>query len=109
MLARVAACLAGPCGELGARGDLADLDVPDLAPYLSQRLGTVPPSLVLVAEHDVLADEDVELARRMAEAGATVEVSTYPGLVHGFWRHPQLFDAAEETLVEITGFLDRHV
>jgi acetyl esterase len=89
--------------------DLADLDDPDLAPYQSQRLGTVPPSLVLVAEHDVLADEDVELARRMAEAGASVEVSTYPGLVHGFWTHPELFDAADETLVEIAGFLDRHV
>ena len=39
---------------------------PDLAPYLSERLGTVPPSLVLVAEHDVLADEDVELATTIA-------------------------------------------
>jgi acetyl esterase len=91
-----------------ARGP-GDLDDPDLAPYVSDRLGAAPPSLVLVAEHDVLADEDVELARRMAEAGATVEVSTYPGMIHGFWRHPALFDAAEETLVEIGGFLDRHV
>jgi acetyl esterase len=89
--------------------DAADLDDPDLAPYSSDRLGTVPPSLVLVAEHDVLADEDVELARRMAAAGATVEVATYPGMIHGFWRHPEMFDAAEESLVEIAGFLDRHV
>lgn len=88
--------------------DVSDLDDPDLAPYGSPLLGTLPPSLVLVAEHDVLADEDAELARRMAEAGAPVEVSTYPGMVHGFWRHPDLFDAAEETLVEIAGFLDRH-
>ena len=87
----------------------ADLDDPDLAPYVSERLGTVPPSLVLVADHDVLADEDVELARRMTEAGATVEVLTYSGLIHGFWRHPEMFDAAEESLVEIAGFLDRHV
>jgi acetyl esterase len=81
----------------------------NLAPYLSHRLGSVPPTLVLVAECDVLADEDVELARRMAEAGAVVEVATYPGLIHGFWRHPELFDAAEDSLVEIAGFLDRHV
>ena len=87
----------------------ADLDDPDLAPYVSERLGTVPPSLVLVADHDVLADEDVELARRMTEAGATVEVLTYSGLIHGFWRHPEMFDAPEESLVEIAGFLDRHV
>jgi hypothetical protein len=26
-------------------------------------------------------------------------------MVHGFWRHPALFDAAEEALAEIAGFL----
>ncbi len=30
-------------------------------------------------------------------------------MIHGFWRNPQLFDAAEEALTEIAGFLDRHV
>ncbi len=39
----------------------------------------------------------------------SVEVTTYPGMIHGFWRNPQLFDAAEEALAEIAGFLDRHV
>jgi len=86
-----------------------DLHDPHLAPYVSDALGSAPPSLVQVAEHDVLADEDLELARRMADAGASVQVTTYPGMIHGFWRHPALFDAAEESLVEITGFLDQHV
>ncbi len=45
----------------------------------------------------------------MRAAGAVVEETTYPGMIHGFWRHPQLFDAAEEALTEIAGFLDRHV
>jgi len=57
----------------------------------------------------VLADEDLELARRLAAAGVTVEVTTYPGMVHGFWRHPELFDTAEESLVDIGRFLDRYV
>ena len=57
----------------------------------------------------MLADEDLELARRIAAAGATVEATTYAGMIHGFWRHPQLFDAAEEALAEIAGFLDRQV
>jgi acetyl esterase len=82
---------------------------PDLAPSRSDRLGVLPPTLVQVAEHDVLADEDHELARRIRAAGATVEVSTYPGMIHGFWRRPELFDAAEEALSDIAGFLDRHV
>ena len=86
-----------------------DLRDADLAPYLSERLGSLPPTLVQVAEHDVLADEDRELVRRIRSAGATVEETTYAGMIHGFWRHPQLFDAAEEALADIAGFLDRHV
>lgn len=86
-----------------------DLRDADLAPYLSERLGTLPPTLVQVAEHDVLAAEDLELARRIEAAGAPVTVNTYPGMIHGFWRHPELFDAAEESLAEIAGFLDAKV
>ena len=86
-----------------------DLRDADLAPYLSERLGSLPPTLVQVAEHDVLADEDRELVRRIRAAGATVEEATYVGMIHGFWRHPQLFDAAEEALADVAGFLDRHV
>jgi acetyl esterase len=86
--------------------DLAD---PDLAPFVSDALGSAPPSLVQVAEHDVLADEDLELARRIEAAGAPLSVTTYPGMIHGFWRHPDQFDAAEEALAEIAGFLAAQV
>jgi len=82
-----------------------DLTDPDLAPYLSDRLGTLPVTLLQVAEHDVLADEDLELGSRIAAAGGQVQVTTYPGMVHGFWRHPDAFDAAEEALAEAAGFL----
>lgn len=85
----------------------ADLRDPDLAPIDSNQLGTLPPTLVVTADHDILYDEDVELARRIEAAGGTVTLSTYPGMVHGFWRHPALFDAAEESLAEIADFLDR--
>ncbi len=81
----------------------------DLSPYFSEEMGTLPPTLVQVAEHDVLADEDHELVRRMRAADVMVEETTYAGMIHGFWRNPQLFDAAEDALVEIAGFLDRHV
>jgi acetyl esterase/lipase len=82
-----------------------DLDDPDLAPIDSVELATLPPTLVIAAEHDILLDEDVELARRIEKAGGTVTLSTYPGMIHGFWRHPAMFDAAEESLTEIAGFL----
>ncbi|GAB2748672.1 alpha/beta hydrolase [Nocardioides pakistanensis] len=82
-----------------------DFDDPDLAPLDSPRLGTLPPTLVIAAEHDPLVDEDVELARRIEAAGGQVSWSVCPGMIHGFWRHPEQFDAAEESLAEIAAFL----
>ena len=84
-----------------------DLQNPDLGPIDSEALATLPPTLVVAAEHDILRDEDEDLARRIERTGGSVELSTYPGMIHGFWRHPQLFDAAEESLTEIAGFLRR--
>ena len=89
--------------------DAADLADPDLTPLRSDRLGSLPVTLVQIAEHDVLADEDAELARRIRAAGAAVQVTTYPGMIHGFWRHPDLFDGAEEALAEVARFLLAHV
>lgn len=80
---------------------------PDLAPIDSDALHTLPPTLVIAAEHDPLVDEDVELARRLEAAGVPTTLSTYPGMIHGFWRRPELFDAAEEALAEIADFLRR--
>lgn len=85
----------------------ADLVDPDLAPLLSEDLATLPPTLVVAAEHDPLVDEDVELARRLEAAGVRTTLTTYPGMVHGFWRHPEQFDAAEESLAEIATWVHR--
>ncbi len=89
-----------------------DLRHPHLAPLeaTTDDLGRVrEPVLVQVAEHDVLADEDLLLARRLEEAGVDVRVTTYPGMIHGFWRHPELFDAAEQALAEAAAFLAAHL
>jgi acetyl esterase/lipase len=86
-----------------------DLSDKALAPYLDEDLGAAPPTYVLVAEHDLLADEDRELARRIAADGQDVELVEHPGMIHGFWRRPELFDAAEESLSSISEWLDRTV
>ncbi|HEX4976269.1 MAG TPA: alpha/beta hydrolase, partial [Nocardioides sp.] len=88
-----------------------DLAHPDLAPLRSERARLARirgPVLVQVAEHDPLVDEDRLLADRLREAGVDVRLTTYPGMVHGFWRHPQLFDAAEVALAEVAAFLRDH-
>jgi acetyl esterase len=83
-----------------------DLSDEALAPYFDEDLGGAPPTYVLVAEHDVLADENRELARRIAANGQRVELVEQAGMIHGFWRHPQLFDAAEESLSSIAEWLN---
>jgi len=86
----------------------ADLSDPDLAPLLSDRLGTLPPTLVVTAEHDPLRDEGEHLAHRLAEEGVRVVGTRYLGQVHGFWRHAGVFDAAEPLTLQIATFLRSH-
>jgi acetyl esterase len=81
---------------------------PDVAPLLSEHLGTLPPTLVVTAEHDPLRDEGEQLARLLAEQGVTVVATRYLGQVHGFWRHVDLFDAAEPLMGQVVAFLRQH-
>ena len=85
-----------------------DWSNPDLAPLLSDKLGTLPPTLVVTAEHDPLRDEGEELARRIADAGVEVVASRYLGQLHGFWRHPRVFPSAEPLMRQVAGFLALH-
>jgi acetyl esterase len=85
----------------------ADLTDPDLAPLLSDRLGTLPPTLVATAEHDPLRDEGEQLAALVAEAGGDVTGTRYLGQVHGFWRHAA-FPASEQLIRHTCAFLRAH-
>ncbi len=86
----------------------ADLVDPDLAPLLSDRLHTLPPTMVVTAEHDPLRDEGEHLAVLLAEKGVSIAASRQLGQVHGFWRHPDVFDAAEPAMRSVAGFLRQH-
>lgn len=86
----------------------ADLTHPDLAPLLSDRLGSLPPTLVVTAEHDPLRDEGEHLAAVLAEAGVSVVATRYLGMIHGFWRHTDTFDAAEPLTRQVAAFLQQH-
>ncbi|WP_244932030.1 alpha/beta hydrolase [Nocardioides sp. W7] len=89
-------------------GPDADLTDPDLAPLRSDRLHTLPPTLVVTAEHDPLRDEGEHLARLLAKAGVEVTATRYLGQVHGFWRHDAVFPAAEPLMRQVAGFVDLH-
>jgi acetyl esterase len=89
-------------------GSADDLTDPDLAPLLSDRLATLPPTLVVTAEGDPLRDEGELLVRRLAELDVPVVGTRYLGQVHGFWRHVDVFAAAEALTGQVAGFLALH-
>lgn len=86
----------------------ADFEDPDLAPLLSDRLGTLPATFVATAEFDALRDEGEELARRLAETGVETVAVRCLGQTHGFWRHQEL-PASETLLRQVAGFFDQHL
>ncbi|MGA8847898.1 MAG: alpha/beta hydrolase [Nocardioides sp.] len=94
--------------EQYAGGDVTRYDDPDLAPLRSERLATLPPTLVTTAEHDPLRDEGEHLARLLAEQGVEVVAARYLGQVHGFWRHDSVFSAAEPLMRQVASFLVAH-
>jgi acetyl esterase/lipase len=66
-------------GQPPTRDDMRYV-VPALAPDLTG----VAPAHITVAEHDVLRDEGIAYAQRLAEAGVWVDLDLVAGAVHGF-------------------------
>ncbi|MDX6316853.1 MAG: acetyl esterase, partial [Nocardioidaceae bacterium] len=67
-------------------------------------LSGLPPTLLITAEHDALRDEGETLAAAMAAAGVTTVASRYLGMVHGFFRHPELFDASTAAVEQVSAW-----
>lgn len=58
---------------------------PEAAPSLARSLRDLPQTLVIVADHDVLRDESLAYADRLADAGVDVTVDRYDTMIHGFF------------------------
>jgi len=83
---------------------------PDGAPAAYDlKLSTLPPTLVITAGHDVLRDEGVELAERLAAAGVAVEHHPFPGQIHGFMRLTALVGQSRDALDLVGAFLAQRV
>jgi acetyl esterase len=78
----------------------AALDNPELSPLAAPDVNGLPPTVVAVAECDVLRDDGVEYAARLAASGVPTELVRCDGMVHGFLRWTGSVPAA-------TGWIDR--
>lgn len=82
-----------------------------LAVPLKADLAGLPPVFLAVAQHDVLFDENMELASRLATAGVDLTLRSYPGTIHGFAEAAGAVGAAVacRALGEMGGFIAAHI
>jgi acetyl esterase/lipase len=89
-----------------ARLYLGDRDARDpLASPLYGDLAGLPPVRMHVGEDDVLLDDSVRYGERLEQAGGTIQVHTWRGMIHVFPSNVALLTAAKEALDNIGEFL----
>jgi acetyl esterase len=85
--------------------EVADRTHPDAVPLLAEDLVGCAPAHVLVASHDVLRDEGLAYARRLAEAGVPVTAAMAQGMLHGFIRWTRLIPEAGAHIADLGAVL----
>ena len=88
------------CGTLQERAE------PFAAPLRAapEALATLPPTLLTVAGQDVLVDENLAMAERLAAAGVPTATRLYPTAGHGFVEAVEHSPVARQALAEAAGW-----
>jgi acetyl esterase/lipase len=68
-------------------GHVPDRTDPDVSPLYGDLRG-LPPTLLLVGMLDVLLEDNLAMAARLAAAGNEVDLRVFPASMHGFTSHP---------------------
>lgn len=83
-----------------------DRSDPDFSPIYADLVG-LPPILMVVGEADVLLEDNLAMAGRLAAAGVEVDLRVYPEAPHGFTGHPT--PMARAALDDIETWLGQHL
>ncbi len=71
-----------------------------LAAPMRDSLKGLPPTMVLLAEIDVLRSEGERLAAKMVVAGVKVTLESFAGMVHGFLRFSEVVGKSRQAIAE---------
>ena len=75
------------------------------SPLLAQDLSALPSAFIITAGFDVLRDEGEAYAKRLQQAGVSVNLSCYNGMIHGFLSMDGVIDKAKKALDEAASAL----
>ncbi|MBT4491015.1 MAG: alpha/beta hydrolase [Rhodospirillaceae bacterium] len=78
-----------------------DVANPRFSPILAEDLSGLAPTLLIVAGHDPLRDEGLAYGERLKDAGVTVELSNYEGMVHGFLSFADAVDQGKVAIEQV--------
>jgi acetyl esterase len=85
------------------------LDPRSVSPMYFENLAGLPPTLVVTAALDPLADHGQRYSERLRHFGTDAHVSCYPKATHAFLSTPGLVRAARPARREILAFLREHL
>jgi acetyl esterase/lipase len=90
-------------------GSQLDATDPRVSPLLADDLTGLSPALVVTAGFDLLRDEGEAYAKRMRDAGVTVDSRRMSSLIHGFCNLWPLGGASSVAMAEITSAVRAHL
>lgn len=77
-------------------------------PILIKDFKNTPSTLIIIAEHDPLADDARHLAENMQNAGVSIGTSFYKDTVHGFMHMGEILEETQLAVNEMADFAQQH-